>query len=136
MVVVGAGGTKMWMEPATEIVAKGTTEIWEIDNTSVVAHPVHLHLVGFQVLDRASFDYTSKPKTMMDGGTGGVVTITNTGTRRKPEPYERGIKDTVICYPNEVTRIVARFDRVGNYVWHCHILHHEDHDMMRPIVVR
>jgi spore coat protein A len=133
---IGAGGTKMWMEPVTEIVTKGTTEIWEIYNTSVVAHPVHLHLVGFQVLDRASFDYTSKPKTMMDGGTGGVVTITNTGTRRKPEPYERGIKDTVICYPNEVTRIVAKFDRVGNYVWHCHILHHEDHDMMRPIVVR
>jgi spore coat protein A len=133
---IGAGGTKMWMEPATEIVAKGTTEIWEIYNTSVVAHPVHLHLVDFQVLDRAPFQYTSVPKPMMDGGTGGIVTVTSVGTRRKPETYERGRKDTVLCYPGEVTRIIAKFDRPGNYVWHCHILHHEDHDMMRPITVR
>jgi spore coat protein A len=133
---IGAGGTKMWMEPVTEIVAKGTTEIWEIYNTSVVAHPVHLHLVDFQVLDRAPFQYTSVPKAMMDGGTGGIVTVTGTGPRRKPETYERGRKDTVLCYPGEVTRIIATFDRPGNYVWHCHILHHEDHDMMRPITVR
>ncbi|HST86723.1 MAG TPA: multicopper oxidase domain-containing protein [Kineosporiaceae bacterium] len=133
---VGAGGTKMWMDPVTEVITKGTTEIWEFYNTSVVAHPLHIHLVNFLVLDRAPFDYTSVPKTMMDGGTGGVVSIVNTGTRRLPEPYERGRKDTVICYPGEVTRIIATFDRAGSYVWHCHILHHEDHDMMRPITVR
>ena len=133
---IGAGGTKMWMEAATEVVAKGTTEIWEIYNASVVAHPIHLHLVDFQVLDRAPFDYTSTPKTMMDGGIGGVVTVVSTGTRRPAEPYERGRKDTVLCYPGEVTRIIATFDRVGFYVWHCHILHHEDHDMMRPITVK
>jgi spore coat protein A len=132
---VGAG-TLMWMEPVTEIVTKGTTEIWEIYNTSEVAHPVHLHLVDFQVLDRASFTWTTAPKAMMDGGTGGKITVTGRGTRRKAEPYEVGRKDTVLCFPGEVTRIVAKFDRPGNYVWHCHILHHEDHDMMRPFTVR
>ena len=132
---IGANGTKMWMEAATEVVTKGTTEIWEIYNTSLVGHPIHLHLVNFQVLDRAPIEYTSVPKTMMDGGTGGVVKIVSTGTPRKPETYERGRKDTVLCYPGEVTRVIAKFDRAGNFVWHCHILHHEDHDMMRPLTV-
>jgi spore coat protein A len=65
-----------------------------------------------------------------------VVTVTAKGATRPSEPYERGRKDTVICYPGEVTRIIANFDRAGNYMWHCHILHHEDHDMMRPITIR
>jgi spore coat protein A len=130
------GGTRMWMETATEVMTKGTTEIWEIYNASIVAHPIHLHLVHFEILDRASFSYTSAPKAMMDNVTGATVTVTGTGTRRKPETFERGRKDTVICYPGEVTRIIAKFDRAGNYVWHCHILHHEDHDMMRPITVK
>jgi spore coat protein A, manganese oxidase len=100
-----------------------------------VAHPIHLHLVDFQVLDRASFTYTSMPMPMPDGGTGAMITITGTGTPRPPELYEVGRKDTVICYPGEVTRFVANFDRAGHYVWHCHILHHEDHMMMRPLLV-
>jgi spore coat protein A len=131
-----AGGTKEWMDPVTEVVTKGTTEIWEIYNTSNVAHPIHLHLVNFQLLDRASFTHTFVPRPLTDGGTGALVTVTGRGKRRPPEPYEGGRKDTVICYPDEVTRIIATFDRAGAYVWHCHILHHEDHDMMRPITVR
>lgn len=129
------GGTAMWPDPVTETVTEGTTEIWEVYNTGPIAHPIHLHLVNFQVLDRAPFTFTSEPMTMSDGGTGAMITITGTGTARPPEPYELGRKDTVVCYPGEVTRVIANFDRAGNYVWHCHILHHEDHMMMRPLVV-
>jgi spore coat protein A len=130
------GGTAMWMEPATEIVEKGTVEVWEIYNTGPVAHPIHLHLVDFEVLDRTPFTWTSTPMPMPDGVQGAMIEVTGTGTSRGPEAYEVGRKDTVICYPNEVTRVAAKFDRAGNYVWHCHILHHEDHDMMRPVIVR
>jgi spore coat protein A len=131
-----AGGTFEWMDKVTEVVKKGATEIWEIHNTSLVAQSIHLHLVHFKVLDRAPFSFTSTPMAMSDGGSGAMVTATGTGTRRGRETYERGPKDTVICYPGEITRLVATFDRKGNYVWHCHELHHEDHDMMRPLVVK
>lgn len=129
-------GTNFWHDPVTEVIEKGTTEVWEIYNTGPVAHPIHIHLVDFQVLDRAPFTFTSAEKDMGHGVIGATITVTGTGQRRGPEPYERGRKDTVICYPGEVTRVVANFDRVGHYVWHCHILHHEDHEMMRPFVVR
>nr|WP_220296745.1 multicopper oxidase domain-containing protein [Streptomyces sp. MBT84] len=49
-----------------------------------------------------------------------------------PEPWERGFKDTAIAYPGAVTRLRATFDRPGQFVWHCHMLEHEDNDMMRP----
>jgi len=54
---------------------------------------------------------------------------------RGPEPWERGYKDTVIAYPGEVTRVKALFDRPGLFVWHCHIVEHEDNEMMRPYVI-
>jgi FtsP/CotA-like multicopper oxidase with cupredoxin domain len=54
------------------------------------------------------------------------------GTNRGPEAWETGFKDTVISYPGEVTRVKAQFDREGLFVWHCHILEHEDNEMMRP----
>jgi spore coat protein A len=135
-----AGGTLQWMDPPTETPALGTTEVWEIYNTGPVAHPVHLHLVDFRVLDRQRFTFTATSKPMVDhnGLPAKGATLSNVkkrGTPRPPEAYEAGPKDTVVCYPNEVTRVVATFDRPGNYVWHCHILHHEDHDMMRPLVV-
>ena len=57
------------------------------------------------------------------------------GTSREPEAGETGFKDTVIAYPGEVTRIRARFDLAGLYVWHCHIVGHEDNEMMRPFRV-
>ncbi|WP_444892641.1 multicopper oxidase domain-containing protein [Microbulbifer sp. TRSA001] len=52
-----------------------------------------------------------------------------------PQPEESGPKDTVIALPSQVTRVIARFDREGLYVWHCHLLSHEDYDMMRPFRV-
>lgn len=103
----------MWDEDITEDPHLGDTEIWEIHNTTMDAHPIHVHLVQFEILGRRA-----------DGQ-----------AERAPEPNETGNKDTVIAYPGEVTRIRARFDKPGLFVWHCHILEHEDHEMMRPFRV-
>ena len=99
-----------WDDPITENPALGATEIWEISNFTADAHPIHIHEVMFQVVDRQPFDGPSRP----------------------PETWESGYKDTVIAYPGETTRVKARFDHAGLYVWHCHIVEHEDHEMMRP----
>jgi bilirubin oxidase len=112
-VVAGEGVHRMWMEPPTETPATGATEVWELYNFTEDAHPIHLHLVQFEVVDRQPFDGTSRP----------------------PESWEAGPKDTVIAYPEEITRIKARFDLPGRYVWHCHIVEHEDNEMMRPYQV-
>jgi spore coat protein A len=114
-----------WDDPITETPKAGTTEIWRIINTTPDAHPVHLHLVFFQVVDRQKIDAKSfvpgKPETLK-----------RVGPLIAPPPQETGWKDTVIVNPGEALRLIARFDRPGLYVWHCHILEHEDHEMMRP----
>jgi spore coat protein A, manganese oxidase len=115
-------------DPATETPRLGDVEVWEFYNDTLAAHPVHLHLVSFEVLDRAPF------VAQRDVTTGALRNIA-VGPRRPPSDHERGPKDTVLAYPGEVTRIRARFDRPGNYVWHCHTLSHEDHEMMRPLIV-
>ncbi|HEX8110976.1 MAG TPA: multicopper oxidase [Kofleriaceae bacterium] len=101
----------------TENPKLGNTEKWEIYNFTPDAHPIHMHLVRFQVVGRRAMN-------------GGPSVVGNA-----PQPTESGFKDTVIAYPGEITTIKARFDLPGLYVWHCHILEHEDHDMMRPYVV-
>jgi FtsP/CotA-like multicopper oxidase with cupredoxin domain len=106
----------MWADAITENPALGATEVWEIYNYTMDAHPIHVHEVMFEVVDRQPFDMA----------TGAL------GPRRAPEPAERGLKDTVIAYPGEITRIKATFDLPGLYVWHCHIVEHEDNEMMRP----
>ncbi|MBV1856149.1 multicopper oxidase family protein [Catellatospora tritici] len=102
-----------WHDAATETPTAGNTETWEILNFTDHAHPVHLHQVQFEVLDRNVFLKTPRPA----------------------EPNESGRKDTVLTYPGEVTRIRATFDLPGQFVWHCHILEHEDNEMMRPLTV-
>ena len=136
-------GTAEWHEKPTEVVKTGDTEVWEFYNLSPVAHPVHIHLVDFQIIGRQPISPATIerfPVTMCNGQTasGGRVTAgaEPIGVERPAEEYEKGPKDTFIAYPGEVTRVVARFDKAGQYIWHCHILHHEDHAMMRPIVVR
>lgn len=110
--------------PLTETPHNGTVEIWEFYNTTPDTHPMHLHLVMFQILNRATF--TGDPN-----GSDLVV-----GQPKPPDPNEKGWKDTVRVNPGEVTRIIARFGPfLGIYPWHCHILEHEDHDMMRPYEV-
>lgn len=133
-----AHGTFLYSDPVTETVALGSTEVWEIHNTTVDAHPIHLHLVDFRVLERQPFSGTVVPKPMGAGGaiTGGWLTqVSLTGAVRPAGAHEAGRKDTVVAYPGEVTRILVKFPRAGEYVWHCHILSHEDHEMMRRFVV-
>ncbi len=101
----------------TENPTEGNIEEWNIYNFTVDAHPIHLHLVRFQVVSRGAIaDYPITPGT-------GV------------ELWETGFKDTVIAYPGQITTVKAKFDIAGLYVWHCHIVEHEDNEMMRPYVV-
>ena len=109
-----AGGTvQLWDDPIQQNPGVDDIETWELWNWSADAHPIHLHLVKFEVVNREII--------------GGAV--------RPAEPWEAGWKDTVIAYPGEVTRVKAKFDIAGLYVWHCHILSHEDNEMMVPYCV-
>ena len=116
-----------WSMPVTESPVLDSTEIWELANTTDDAHPIHLHLVRFQILDRRTFDVSTY------WATGQMKFF---GPPIPPEPGEAGWKDTVRADPGMVTRIIARFEGfTGRYVWHCHILEHEDNEMMRPFEV-
>jgi spore coat protein A len=133
-------GSLAWFEPITENPMVDDVEVWEVYNSTEDAHPIHLHLVSFQILNRESFEgeVEEKDQPQHDGsfGVGGVLTVNSLGgDARPPEPNEMGWKDTAVMLPGEVTRVIARFDREGRYVWHCHILSHEDHEMMRPYYV-
>ena len=133
-------GSLTWHDPVTENVNLNDTEIWEIYNTTADAHPVHLHLVSFQILSKQTFTGTLTDKMqMMHNGAMGMGSILSnivlTGTPTNYTPAESGWKDTHILMPGEVMQVKARFDRPGEYVWHCHILSHEDHDMMRKLSV-
>lgn len=138
---IGKGGAAAfgldYLAPATEVVpAPGTTEVWNVFNLTADTHPIHFHIVNVQVLSR-------QPFRIING------VFTPTGVARGPEPNEVGWKETVQMHPGEVTRVVMRFDlpavpfpvppspRTGGneFVWHCHILEHEEHDMMRPLIV-
>jgi spore coat protein A, manganese oxidase len=136
-VVVGLLGNAHWHEPITEDPKAGSTEIWSFANTTGDVHPIHLHLVRFQILNRQTFDV---PTYLQSGK------LVLTGRPIAPETNERpAMKDTVKSYPGYVTRIIQRFDLPGGvkvspgqeyrYVWHCHILEHEDNEMMRPYKV-
>jgi spore coat protein A len=168
---------------------EGSMEVWDIINITADAHPIHLHLVQFQVIERIPFDETAfgfaydtafqangNPGYMAGYGPPNNYNILNSagavggnpnplqfpmaesarGPRRAPEPHEVGWKDTVVTYPGEVTRFAVRFaptdipntetstanlgypfdpDDGHGYVWHCHILDHEDNEMMRPTEV-
>ncbi|GAB4168411.1 MAG: multicopper oxidase domain-containing protein [Geothermobacteraceae bacterium] len=115
-----AGTPLKWSAPITENPQVNDIQTWEIYNFTVDGHPIHLHLVRFQVEGRQPLD----PLTMQP-----------VGVMAPSLPSERGWKDTVIAYPGEVTRIRAKFDKEGLYVWHCHIVEHEDNEMMRPYYV-
>ncbi len=135
-----AEGSLAWFEPITENPMVNDVEVWEVYNATEDAHPIHLHLVAFQILDRRAFEgeVSEKPQVQHDGsiGVGGTLEVTELDDdARAPEPNERGWKDTAVMNPHEVTRVIAKFDRAGRYVWHCHILSHEDHEMMRPYEV-
>jgi len=129
-----------WHSPLTENPGLGDTEIWEIYNATGDAHPIHVHLVHFEILGRQAFkaDAIEQP-VLQHNGTYGVgfrlEDIKTLGQPRDPEAQEETRRDMVTALPGEVTRIRMTFDKPGRYVWHCHILSHEDHEMMRPFHV-
>ncbi len=160
-------GSIAWHSPTTENPALGSTEEWEIWNATGDAHPVHLHLVHFEILGRNEILWDSatndedrvldpagvtapvpngdgtylvtQPVVQHNGLIGSGFRLVNltTGAVVPPrsEYVENAPKDMVTALPNEVTRIKATFDKPGRYVWHCHILSHEDHEMMRVMHV-
>jgi spore coat protein A, manganese oxidase len=142
---IGPSGTtfgRTLHDPATETPNAGDVEVWEIFNLTGDTHPIHFHLVNVQILNRQLFDavnYIPGSPTFL-------------GSPRPPDPNETGWKETVRMNPGEVIRVIMKFTlppnppnvavmplspRTGGheYVWHCHILEHEEHDMMRPLVV-
>ena len=136
--VPGGGFGRAYMDPPTEVIRAGATEVWRIFNTTADTHPIHFHLVNVQILSRQPFavnSFTGIPNFQ--------------GPAVAPSPNESGWKETVRMNPSECTTVIAKFDlpavpfavppspRTGGneYVWHCHILEHEEHDMMRPLVV-
>jgi FtsP/CotA-like multicopper oxidase with cupredoxin domain len=123
----GVWTERKWMETVTEDPAVGATEVWEFYNTTGDAHPMHVHEVVFEVVSREPL--------VLDAEGEVASPIELGGTARPPEPWETGFKDTVIAYPGEVTRVRAQFVNPGQYVWHCHIVEHEDNEMMRPFRV-
>ena len=130
--VLGTGNTPdnvtLWSDPITTNInpngdggLANTAETWRLYNFTADAHPIHVHLVKFKVLGR----------NLIGGGPSGVVTASLNGT----EAWEDGWKDTVISYPGDTTDLEADFDINGLYVWHCHIVEHEDNEMMVPMCV-
>jgi spore coat protein A len=118
---------KHWHEPTTEKPKLNSTEIWEFVNLTEDTHPMHLHLVRFQILDRRRFNPTHY---LVD------KELRFTGPAEPPEAHELGWKDTVQCPSGTITRIIMRFEGyTGKYLYHCHILEHEANDMMRPFEV-
>jgi spore coat protein A, manganese oxidase len=122
-VSLGVWTKRLWMDGVTENPTVGTTEIWEFYNATGDGHPMHIHEVAFEVVNRQPI--------FVDETTGEVQVVPGS-VATPPEPWETGRKDTVIAYPGAVTRVKARFNTAGQYVWHCHIVEHEDNEMMRP----
>ena len=146
--VAGNSFGRNYMDLSTENPTAGSTEVWQIVKTTADAHPMHFHLVNVQVLSRQPYNSF--------GPTNGLAMPNYNGPAVGPDPVELGWKETVKMYPGTVTTVIMRFDLPANppgittmpnslnpslgasgkeYVWHCHILEHEEHDMMRPLVV-
>ena len=114
-----------WHAPVTETARLGSNEIWSLVNLTEDTHPIHLHHVRFQVMDRRPFD---RDTYLLEKGT-----LRFTGAALGPNPNETGWKDVVQCPPSTVTRIHISFAGFpGRYVWYCHVQEHEANDMMRP----
>jgi FtsP/CotA-like multicopper oxidase with cupredoxin domain len=98
--------------------------VWELYNGTADAHPMHIHEITFEVVNRQQLESDEE----------GIANqpFRLVGSPTPPESWENGLKDTVISYPGQVTRVKGRFNTPGQFVWHCHIVEHEDNEMMRP----
>ena len=139
-----AFGPLPWMAPITEHIKQFATEEWTIVNRTADAHPIHLHQTQFQVVSRTPIDlaaYDAAIAACQANPAGAACPPDPSAFVKKnvkpspPFPWEAGPKDTVQTNPGEITRLRAFFDIPGLYVWHCHILSHEDNEMMRPTCV-
>jgi o-aminophenol oxidase len=116
----------------------GRYEVWQLINLTGDTHPIHVHLDPFQILSRRPIRYQIPEHGIEDRAITAAVTL-----ERDPgdnlshtiDDNERGLKDTVRVNPSEIAEIAVRFTTYsGRYMYHCHILEHEDRDMMRPFV--
>jgi spore coat protein A, manganese oxidase len=123
-VTAGVWTERLWMDPVTENPALGATEVWEFYNTTGDAHPMHIHETVFEVVNREGLVLNTDGEVLHPIQLDGNIT--------SAEPWESGFKDTVIAYPGQVTRVRLQFNTLGQFVWHCHIVEHEDNEMMRP----
>jgi FtsP/CotA-like multicopper oxidase with cupredoxin domain len=119
----GVWTKRLWMDDVTENPTVGATEVWELYNATGDAHPIHIHEIVFEVVNRQDI--------FVDEGAQ-KVQVAPGSAPTPPEPWESGFKDTVVAYPGQVTRVRAQFNTPGQFVWHCHIVEHEDNEMMRP----
>ncbi|GAA3613597.1 multicopper oxidase domain-containing protein [Nonomuraea rosea] len=118
-VIDGAGANRLelWTDPISQTVTRGNSALWEVWNMPGVGggHAFHIHLVEFQIVEREDLDANGQP----------------TGVKRPPAPWETGEKDTCFAPARQITRFVAPFDLSSRYIYHCHLVEHEDHEMMR-----
>jgi spore coat protein A, manganese oxidase len=120
----GVAVEKLWMDPVTENPEVGDTEVWEFYNTTGDAHPMHIHEVAFEVVNREGLVLDEEDEV--------IQPIQLDGDIMPPESWETGVKDTITALPGQVTRVRLHFANPGQFVWHCHIVEHEDNEMMRP----
>jgi spore coat protein A len=125
-VAPGVWTKRLWMDTVTENPAVGATEIWEIYNSTGDAHPMHIHEIVFEVVNRQDIFVNEATQQ---------VQVVPGSVPMPPESWETGFKDTVTALPEQVTRVRAQFNTPGQFVWHCHIVEHEDNEMMRPFRV-
>ena len=142
----GAFGPLLWDAPVTEKPVLGSIEQWELFNFTADAHPIHLHQTQFQVVEKRLIDFNDSDENGIPDDTNGDGVITYgygttdfsradiwIGDRVPIAPEQTGRQDTVSVASGEMVSIAVRqFDLPGEYVWHCHILSHEDNEMMRP----
>ncbi len=126
--VGGVPQPQAWSNPVSEAPTQGDTEVFEIYNYTVDAHPMHLHGARVQVINR---------EDLVTNASGApVIPATLSGKIAQPWANETGYKDIVVALPGKVTRIKAKFEIPGLYVWHCHIIEHEDNEMMVPMCIK
>jgi spore coat protein A len=143
---LGAPDVANYLTSPTEVASNHETQVWQIYNLTGDTHPMHFHLVNVQVLKREAWQFSGNGDPVLP-----LAPIP--GSAREPDANERGYKETVRMNPGEVVTVAMRFDlppgnvpdsprlrssygvRGAEYVWHCHILEHEEHDMMHALVV-